>query len=64
MYIKYIMDSALTDGGFSFSGEGTADADLTAFAIQALSPYKDREDIKKATDNALQRLKTKIKKML
>ena len=53
MYIKYIMDSALTDGGFSFSGEGAADADLTAFAIQALSPYKDRADIKKTTDNAL-----------
>lgn len=53
MYIKYIMDSVLSDGGFSFSGTGSAEADITATAIQALSPYTDREDVKETVNKAL-----------
>lgn len=61
MYIDRILACQLPDGGWSLfggtaaatSGDGTSDADITGMALQALAKYQDREDVKKATDEAL-----------
>ncbi len=52
MYIEYILNSVLEDGGWSLTGEGAADPDITAMAIVALSGYADRFDttVSKAVD--------------
>ena len=55
MYIKEILDSQLADGGWALSGN-VADPDMTGMALQALSKYQDRAEVKAATDKALTRL--------
>ena len=52
LYLKYILDAQLTDGGWTLSGK-TADPDMTAMALQALSRYQNKSDVKAATDKAL-----------
>lgn len=59
MYIAEILSHQLTSGGFSLTETGTADADITAMAVSALSKYQDRADVKAAIDKAL----TSISKM-
>lgn len=52
--IGYITDKALSGGGWSLTGDD-ADSDITAMAIQALSPYYDsNEEVKAAIDAALE----------
>lgn len=41
--IACILDVQLEDGGWTLSGE-TADADMTAMALQALAPYYDEQE--------------------
>jgi hypothetical protein len=41
MYIKAILSSELAGGGFSVSGTGAADPDMTAMALTALSRHAD-----------------------
>ena len=53
MLIKNILNSQLQDGGFSLSGNASQE-DITAMAIQALAKYKDREDVKKCLDKAVE----------
>lgn len=53
--IQYILSKQLSDGGWNLSGV-KADPDMTAMAIQALSTYKDREDIKVSINKALDTL--------
>ncbi len=61
MYIQRILDCQLEDGGWSLfggtaaasSGDGVSDPDITGMALQALAKYQDREDVKKATEEAL-----------
>ena len=61
LYIDRILTCQLPDGGWSLfggtaaaaSGDGTSDADITGMALQALAKYQDREDVKKATEEAL-----------
>ena len=55
MYVDYILEQELDNGGWSFSG-GSLDVDITAMALQALAKYQDREDVKLATDRALDAL--------
>lgn len=43
-YIQAIVESQLENGGFALSGDA-ADLDITAMAIQALAPYKEREHV-------------------
>ena len=51
--VSAILDSQLSDGGWSLSGNAS-DADITAMAIQALSPYyAENTQVKEALDNAL-----------
>lgn len=56
--IKYILDKALTDGGWALSGT-SADPDITAMVLQALAPYyESNNDVKTAVDKALTVLST------
>lgn len=61
MYVQRILDCQLADGGWSLFG-GTdsetaefavSEPDITGMALQALAKYQDREDVKKACDEAL-----------
>ncbi len=52
LYLQAILDKQLADGGFALGGD-TADADITAMALQALANYQDRTDVKAATEKAL-----------
>ncbi|MGL5256447.1 MAG: prenyltransferase/squalene oxidase repeat-containing protein [Proteocatella sp.] len=52
LYIKEILSQQLKDGGFALTGE-KADADITAMALQALSKYQNKKDVKHATEKAL-----------
>lgn len=62
MYIDRILECQLSDGGFSLfggtaaasAGDNTADPDITGMALQALAKYRNREDVRKATEEALQ----------
>lgn len=51
-YIDFILEKQLSDGGWAISGE-TADPDVTAMALQALSAYKDNEKVNKAIEKAV-----------
>lgn len=53
LLIKYILDSELETGGWDFNNN-SADPDMTAMAVQALSPYcKSDSAVKAAVDKAL-----------
>jgi len=52
LYIKEILKRQLKDGGFALTGE-KADPDITAMALQALSKYQERKDVKQAIEQAL-----------
>ncbi|WP_052344320.1 S-layer homology domain-containing protein [Bacillus ndiopicus] len=54
--IQHILAKQLPDGGWDLSGT-KADPDMTAMAIQALSSYKDRADVKASINKALDTLK-------
>lgn len=61
MYVQRILDCQLSDGGWSLfggtsaesSGNGVSDPDITGMALQALAKYQYRDDVKKATEEAL-----------
>ena len=53
--VQYILDAQLTDGGWALTGE-VGDTDMTAMALQALSPYQSRADVQAAVASALARL--------
>lgn len=53
--IQHILAKQLPDGGWDLSGT-KADPDMTAMALQALSTYKDRQDVKTSIDKALNTL--------
>lgn len=61
MYINRILESQLSDGGWSLFGGTKAetaahrasDPDITGMALQALAKYQDRPEVKKASEEAL-----------
>ncbi len=61
MYVDEILRRQLDDGGFSLFGgtdyatasDEISDPDITAMALQALSKYQHRSDVKKVTQEAL-----------
>lgn len=53
-YIQYILDLQNTDGGWSLTKDGESDPDVTGMALQALSRYQTREDVKNACETALE----------
>ena len=52
-YIEALLANEVAGGGFVLSG-ASADPDLTAMAIQALTPYRDRKDVAAVIDRGLQ----------
>ena len=53
LYIDEILNSQMKDGGWSLTGTGESDVDITAMALQALAKYQDQKAVKTATDSAL-----------
>ena len=56
MYIDHILSRQLDDGGWTLTsngGQGESDPDITGMALQALSRYQDQEEVRQATDKAL-----------
>ena len=56
MYVDYILSKELEGGGWSLSGSGSAEADLTAMVLQALAKYQDREDVQTAIGRGIDML--------
>lgn len=57
LYIAYILDSQLPNGGWSLQRDAElADPDLTAMALQALAPYRGDTSVNIAIDCALDRM--------
>ncbi|MBO4331096.1 MAG: S-layer homology domain-containing protein [Oscillospiraceae bacterium] len=59
MYVDCILGQELNGGGWTLSrrsADDSAEADMTAMALQALAKYTDREDVAQAVGRALERL--------
>ena len=52
MYINKILESQTSDGGWALTGD-IADVDVTGMALQALSKYRDNENVNNAIERAL-----------
>lgn len=44
-YVNYLLACQLPDGGWSLSGDGTADPDVTAMTLQALAKYEAQPEV-------------------
>ena len=55
LYVDHIVRAELTDGGWSLGG-GPAEIDMTAMALQALAKYRDRPDVDRAVERAVELL--------
>ena len=53
LYIDEIIKNQMKDGGWSLTGTGDSDVDITAMALQVLAKYQDQKAVKTATDKAL-----------
>ena len=53
LYIDEILNRQQKDGGWSLTGTGDSDVDISAMALQALAKYQDQKAVKSATDKAL-----------
>ncbi len=58
MYINYILENQLSDGGWSLSGK-VSDVDITGMALQALAKYQNDEKVKAAIERALECMSVK-----
>ena len=56
--INELLDLQLADGGFSIS-ESTGDVDTTAMTLQALAPHRNKTEVKKAINYAVDFLASK-----
>ncbi len=52
MYINHILEKQTSNGGWALSGD-IADPDVTGMALQALSNYQDNDNVRSATEKAL-----------
>ena len=53
VYINYILEKQLADGGFSLTGEGQAEPDITGMVLQALAKYREQEKVENAIAKAI-----------
>lgn len=53
MYVDYILDKQLPDGGWNLTSDGTSDPDITGMALQALANYQDQKAVSSAIQAAL-----------
>jgi len=58
MYVDYILENALPDGGWNFMCDAASDAepDMTGMALQALAGYRDQNGVQTAIDRAITRM--------
>lgn len=58
MYVDYILERALPDGGWNFmcDPESEAEPDMTGMALMALAPYQNRQAVADAVEAALARM--------
>lgn len=54
-YLQMILDRESEGGGWALVG-GPAEPDMTAMALQALAPYRDRADVAEAVERGLEAL--------
>lgn len=52
-YVNEILSRQLPDGGWSLSGKGSADPDVTGMVLQALAVYTEQTAVKTAVERAL-----------
>lgn len=55
VYLQHLLDKQLEDGGWALSGT-VADPDATAMTLQALSCFRDKDEVQAAIDRGLARL--------
>ena len=53
MYVDELLSRQSGSGGWSVSGQGSADVDMTAMALQALARYQEQPAVKTAIDRAV-----------
>jgi len=53
MYVDCVLEKQLPDGGWSLTGQGDADPDVTGMALQALANYQDQPAVAQAIEKAL-----------
>ncbi len=53
MYVDELLARQLPDGGWSLTGKGSADPDVTGMALQALANYQSQTAVKDAVQRAL-----------
>ena len=53
MYVEEILAKELPGGGWSLGAQESADADVTAMALQALAPYQGQNAVKAAVERGL-----------
>lgn len=53
MYVDRILEQQLSDGGWSLSGAGASDVDITGMALQALAKYREQDKVQQAIDAGL-----------
>lgn len=51
------------NGGFGLDSNASSDIDLTAMALQALAPYQSNQNVKQASDKAIDYLKNEMDKI-
>lgn len=51
--VKWLLAQQNEDGGFPLAEKAASDIDMTAMALQALANYQDTNEVKAATDKAL-----------
>lgn len=57
-YVDEILSRQLGDGGWNEAGQGTADADITGMALQALAKYRAQKNVNAAVGRAVVCLST------
>ncbi len=56
MYLDYILNAELPNGGFNWGYDDAVDPDLTVMAITALAPYRKYDKVSKVIDSAVEAL--------
>lgn len=54
MYVEYLLDRRESGGGWSLTGAGDADPDVTGMVLQALAKYTDQPEVARAVEEALE----------
>lgn len=53
MYVEELLDRQSSDGGWSLTGEGQGDPDVTGMVLQALAAYREQEPVAEGVEAGL-----------